>query len=265
LSIAVGWALGTAVGDTLYEHTPRLAFLLGGAMACLAGWMVLYRLPRFFAAEEVHEGHAPLHFRRNLLSFGTAWTQGVLEGGMIGFLTLYLRDEIGMTLERAGLITGGIMIGVIIFQVPVAWCADHMGRMRVLLSCYGVVIAGLCLLPFCGDSAWLVLWLFLVGACSGAFYPLGLAILGERLPQSGLARANAWFLAINCLGSLMGPDIMGEVMDRYGTGALFLTGLASVLLVLIMWAGVRFSAFLCCQPSQIETILDAATADRQAA
>jgi MFS family permease len=265
LSIAVGWALGTEVGDTLYKGNPRLAFIVGGVASLLAGFLIWSRLPRFFAAEEVYDGHAPLHVRRNLLSFGTAWSQGVLEGGMIGFLALYLRDEIGMSLERVGWITGGIMIGVILFQVPVAWCADHLGRVRVLLGCYAVTIAGLCLLPFCGDSIWLVTWLFLVGACSGAFYPLGLALLGERLPDSGLARANAWFLAINCLGSWMGPDVMGAVLDRYGTGALFFTGLAAVLLVLAVWAAVCLHDTLRRRRAFAVTSVDPVVVERQAA
>jgi MFS family permease len=184
---------------------------------------------------------------------------------MIGFLALYLRDEIGMSLERVGWITGGIMIGVILFQVPVAWCADHLGRVRVLLGCYAVSIAGLCLLPFCGDSIWLVIWLFLVGACSGAFYPLGLALLGERLPESGLARANAWFLAINCLGSWMGPDIMGAVLDRYGTGALFFTALAAVLLVLAVWGTVSLHDTLRRGRAFAEPSVDPVVVERQAA
>jgi MFS family permease len=137
-------------------------------------------------------------------------------------------------------LTSGLMIGVILFQVPVAWLADRLGRTPVLLGCHAVVIAGLGLLPGCGDSAWLAAWLFLVGACSGAFYPLGLALLGERLPDCRLARANSWFLAINCLGSLMGPGVMGEVMKRYGNRALFPTALAAVLLVLAAWAGRRW-------------------------
>jgi MFS family permease len=137
-------------------------------------------------------------------------------------------------------LTSSIMIGVILFQVPVAWFADRLGRTQVLLGCYGMVIAGLCFLPFCGDSAWLALWLFLVGACSGAFYPLGLAVLGERIAPSGLARANAWFLGVNCLGSWMGPDIMGFVMEQWGKRALFVTGLTAVVAVLVCWLGVRW-------------------------
>jgi MFS family permease len=231
LSIALGWALGNLVGLEMYSTAPELAFLQGGLAAAVACALILCGLPRWICTEERHPGHAPLHLRRNLFSFGTAWCQGFLEGGMIGFLALYLRDFMTMDEDRISWVTSSIMIGVILFQVPVAWFADRLGRTRVLTGCYGVVIVGLCLLPFCADSPWLVTWLFLVGACSGAFYPLGLAVLGERLPASSLARANAWFLSINCLGSLMGPSLMGEAVKHFDMRALFTVALASVLLV----------------------------------
>jgi MFS family permease len=79
----------------------------------------------------------------------------------------------------------------------------------------------LVLAPFSLQTSWLSFWLFLVGAFSGAFYPLGLSILGERIPESGLARANARYLAINCLGSLCGPVITGSVMERFGKPGMF--------------------------------------------
>jgi MFS family permease len=266
LAIAVGWALGNLVGLQMYDDfsSPKggdrpsfepwsstfspeflkgLPFVVGGAAAVLAGVVVWAWLPRLVSAEENSPARVPLHPGRNFLSFGTAWCQGFLEGGMVAFLSLYLLAK-GLDLDRVSWLTSSIMIGVILFQVPVAWFADRLGRTRVLLGCYAVVIAGLTLLPWCGDSAWLALWLFLVGACSGAFYPLGLAILGERIPSTGLARANAWFLAINCLGSLTGPDVMGVMMDWWGNEALLYTGLASVVLVLGGWFTWRFSAAL---------------------
>jgi MFS family permease len=79
-------------------------------------------------------------------------------------------------------------------------------------------------------------WLFLVGACSGAFYPLGLATLGERTPPAGLARANAWYLAINCVGSLIGPACTGHIMDRFGQRAMFAAGEFAVVVVIAAWA-----------------------------
>jgi hypothetical protein len=91
-------------------------------------------------------------------------------------------------------------------------------------------------------GAWL-LKLFLRGALvtEFAFYPLGLARLGERVPVAGLARANAWFLAINCLGSLMGPAMTGAVMDWFGRGALFAAGGGAVALVLVAWGALEAS------------------------
>src|SRR5262249_15537838 len=121
------------------------------------------------------------------------------------------------------------------FQVPVAWLADRLGRLSVLFGCYAVVAIGLLAVPLSSASAWLAAWLFLLGACSSAFYPLGLALLGERIAPSELARANAWYLALNCLGSLVGPLIMGWAMDLFGKRALFAVGEAAVLLVLAAW------------------------------
>jgi MFS family permease len=231
LSVAVGWALGNFVGLELYPLAPELAFLLGGLAAAIAGILILVWLPGWLSSEDGYLGRAPVHLKRNFFSFGTAWCQGFLEGGMIGFLALYLRDFMRLHEDRISWLTSSIMIGVILVQVPVGWFADRLGRRQVLYACYGVVIVGLVFLPFCGNSIWLATWLFLVGACSGSFYPLGLAMLGERLPPSSLARANAWFLAINCLGSWMGPSLMGEAVRHFDMRALFTVALASVLVI----------------------------------
>src|SRR6185437_16048322 len=97
-------------------------------------------------------------------------------------------------------------------------------RTQVLAGCNVVALLGAGCLMWTGGVGWLAVWLFVVGACSGAFYPLGLALLGERTPTSALSRAGAWFLAINCLGSVTGPVIAGKAMDLFGRGALFVSG-----------------------------------------
>src|SRR5205807_177843 len=180
----------------------------------------------------------PLDFRGNFLSFGSAWSQGFLEGGMVAFLSLYLL-ALGLSEQQAGWLISTTMVGVLLFQVPVAWLADRLGRLPVLLACYGLVAVGLIGLPLAGTSALLPVWLFVVGACSGAFYPLGLALLGERLPETELDRANAWYLSLECLGSLMGPALMGAARDWAGETAMFAVGEAAVLLVLGCWLALR--------------------------
>ncbi len=233
--IALGMALGTFVGMQMYEAAPRLAFLQGGLLAAAAAVVVLGWLPAGTVANEERQRRTPLDFRRNFLSYGSAWSQGFLEGGMVALLPIFLA-AVGITEGGMGWMMGGIMLGVIAFQMPVAWLADRLGRTRVLLGCYAVAILGLVMVPLGVGPFWLTLWLFLVGACSGAFYPLGLAILGERLPAEGIPRANAWYLSINCVGSLIGPTLTGFLMDRLGKGAMFGAGQVAVLSVVSVWA-----------------------------
>jgi MFS family permease len=134
---------------------------------------------------------------------------------------------------------GVTMIGVILFQVPVSWLADRRGRVPVLLGCYAVTLAGLALVPYCPGIVTLGCCLFAFGACSGAMYPLGLAILGEGLSESSLARGYAWYMAIECVGSLTGAPAMGAARDLWGDGAMFPVGATVVGLVVLVWFGLR--------------------------
>lgn len=233
-SIALGWALGSLVGLELYVDAPRLAFVFGGIISLIASLIFHLGVPPLPEAPVEEDSRAHIPWRSAFLSIGTVWAQGFLEGGMVSLLPVYLRGALGLSVHDIGWLTSGIMIGVILFQVPVAWLADRLGRIRVLVACYAAVIMGLAFLPFCEGGFWLAAWLFLVGACSGSFYPLGLAILGEKLPEAALARVNAIYLAMNCLGSLSGPVFMGIAMDLFSPSWLFVTGELAVLLVFVL-------------------------------
>jgi MFS family permease len=157
---------------------------------------------------------------------------------MIALLPIYLL-AIGFTEDGTSWLMSSTMLGVIAVQVPVAWLADRLGRQAVLLGCYVVAAVGMLVLPPLRGTAPLAFWLLLVAAGSAAFYPLGLALLGERTRSSGLARANAWFLGINCIGSLVGPIVAGTAMDWFGNQALFYSGEVAIVSVLVLSAVAR--------------------------
>ncbi len=233
-SMAIGIAGGTCVGMQLYPILPRLAFVLGGAATLISFGVLLVWLnwPELPAEDNAREGSIDL--AGNFLSYGVAWGQGFLEGSMVALMPVYLLAT-GLSQENVGWLMSSIMIGVITLQVPVAWLADRLGRTAVLMLCHAVTIAVLVTI-LCGVSVpLLAACLFLAGACSSAFYPLGLARLGERLPASLLARGSAWYLGINCLGSLIGPVVSGMAMDQFGRHALIASGLGAVCSVLIVW------------------------------
>jgi MFS family permease len=234
-SIALGMALGNLTALQMAPAAPRLAFLLGGA-AALAGTIVLLLWrPAAPAAEHEARSHFPLHPTRNALALGSGWAQGFLEGGMVALLPIYLLS-VGLSHEAVSYLMGGLMVGVILAQAPLAWLADRLGRSLVLAGCNAAALAGVGCLLWPGGVAWLAVWLFVVGACSGALYPLGLAVLGERTPPAGMSRAGAWFLAINCAGSLIGPVAAGATMSLFGRSALFVSGGGALAAVLAVWS-----------------------------
>jgi MFS family permease len=234
--MALGIAAGNWFGLQFYPDLPRLVFAVAGLPVLVAAGLIGL-CPGAFVPPEQEGGRCPeLAVGRNLLSFGSAWSQGFLEGGMVGHLAVYL-IAINMTENVASWVVSGIMVGVIVFQVPVAWLADRFGRTRALLGCYAATALALVVMPFCGPSGWLIGALLVAGACSTSFYPLGMTLLGERVPTSAVARGNARFLMFNCLGSLIGPAACGVAMDAFDNKrALFVVAEGAVLLVLVMWA-----------------------------
>jgi MFS family permease len=241
VSLTLGWAAGNWFGLGTAAEMPGFAFLIGALAAILSGGLIQLALPVPLVHCLTAGPRVRLGIRDNILGFGSAWAQGFLEGGMVAFLSLYLL-EIGLSEGQTGELTSATMLGVIAFQIPVAWLADRAGRLPMLMICYGMTAVGLTALPLTGSSGWLPVWLFTIGAFSGALYPLGLAYLGERLPRSELDRANAAFLSLECVGSLVGPAIMGVARDTGGDAAMFAMGTAAVLIVPVAWLVFRLGS-----------------------
>jgi len=241
VALTLGGALGLAMGPAIYEKSQMFGFYIGPMFPLLSALCLLGcpLSPACDSAEDSPGATDPLDWAGNVLNFGAGWCQGFLEGGLVAFLSLYLLS-LGMSKDLSGVLMGVTMAGVIVVQVPIGWLADRLGRKPVLLGCYAVVLLGLGLVPWCGASVWVGVWLAILGASSGALYPLGLALLGDRLRPGALVRAYSWFLALECIGSQMGAAAMGEARDRWGEASMFTVGLGAVGLVLAFALGTAW-------------------------
>ncbi len=233
VALTLGGALGLGAGLPLHQLGSPFAFCLAAGSAVVGAMLLMAGLPRWSEVAE-SESTEPHDVPANFLGYGSGWLQGFLEGGLVAFLGLYLLS-LGISHDEAGVVMGASLTGVIIFQVPVGWLADRLGRRNVLLGCYAVIAVGLLVLPLSPPGLGLTFWLFLLGACSGALYPLGLGLLSERIPEAGLARAYSLFMALECLGSVLGPIIMGRGRDWFGEAAMFPVALMALGLVLFAW------------------------------
>jgi MFS family permease len=90
VAVALGIALGNALAMQTESSQPRFAFLLGGAGALAALVVALIWRPLIGAEAEMSHGRAPVSFGRNILAFGSGWTQGIMEGIMVALLPIYL-------------------------------------------------------------------------------------------------------------------------------------------------------------------------------
>jgi MFS family permease len=232
--VALGLTLGSACGVPLMPYSAHLPYFIGGAITLLAMVLVVWGVPAQMAsANDDSTGWHPWH--RERLAFGAGAVQGFLEGGTFAFLTLYLLGR-DFTESFAGLLIGTLFSGVLVAQLPMCWLADRWGVARCVVACLLMLLIGSVLTPWVAGGL-LFLTLFLLGACCGALYPLGLALLGERVPSSLLARANAYYLTANCLGSLAGPLVIGLAIEFFGLTALFGVGAVAVAGVLLLAPG----------------------------
>jgi predicted MFS family arabinose efflux permease len=82
---------------------------------------------------------------------------------------------------------------------------------------------------------------FITGGIATGTYTLGLAILGQRFDAANLVSANAAFLVCYGAGTIIGPPLVGALMDRMGT-----TALPAAL------AFVSAAIFLCASAARLE-------------
>ena len=235
--MALGVGLGPVIGLQLYHRAPYLAFGLGGLTALLSVLLLWWGYPADIGIAS-DKAQRPLPWRDHMLSLGTGWFQGFLEGGMLTFLSAYLLGLGYAEAATSGLL-GALFLGVVLVQLPGAWLADTVGRLRVVLACHALVLVSLVVLPFCHGATALAAWLFVVGAACAFLYPLGLALLGERLVGGELATANAWYLACNCLGSLTGPWLMGLAIDAWGPRSMYAVAVGGGAAVFLAWGLLR--------------------------
>jgi MFS family permease len=234
VALTLGGGVGIGLGPNFFASLAVWPFWLAGLTVLVAALAFVRYRPTPSAPLEQAAERPSLPPARVFLSYGTAWSQGFLEGGMLAFLSLYLLS-LGLSKESTGLMLGASMVGILLFQVPVSWLGDLLGRTGVLLACYGVVAAGLWILPWLAPGMWLVVWLFLLGGCSGSFYPLGMALLGNQDTEARVAKAYAWYMILESVGSQMGPPLMGMARDRWGEPAMFVIGEIAVMAVLCAW------------------------------
>lgn len=204
--------------------------------------LVLMKLPDT-KPEKAEHGQLPeRRFRR---SWAWAWyalipalLYGYMEAGMNSNFPVYgLR--IGLDANQISSLLPFVGIGGLFLQLPLGILSDRFGRKKVLMS---AGIAGgvmFMLVPVAGTHFWCTLVLLTVaGGLVGSFFSLGLAYAADILPKALLPAANVVASFHFTIGSILGPNLGGQMINWISPGSMFI--LLGCFYLLFGVAGVLF-------------------------
>ncbi|MCG7381140.1 MFS transporter [Paenibacillus sp. ACRRY] len=204
--------------------------------------LVLMKLPDT-KPEKAEHGQLPeRRFRR---SWAWAWyalipalLYGYMEAGMNSNFPVYgLR--IGLDANQISSLLPFVGIGGLFLQLPLGILSDRFGRKKVLMS---AGIAGgvmFMLVPVAGTHFWWTLVLLTVaGGLVGSFFSLGLAYAADILPKALLPAANVVASFHFTIGSILGPNLGGQMINWISPGSIFI--LLGCFYLIFGAAGVLF-------------------------
>jgi MFS family permease len=213
--VASGIALGPFVLQIVGVYGPK-PFLTCAALALLVALPLLpywKTAPRIEHAED--SGYlqvvvvAPLAMLAGLVC-------GLGEQVAFSFLPVYAVGA-GVPAETGALWLSIFVIGNVVLQWPIGWLADHADRRAVLAGstlASAVLVAMLSLVSV--ESLAIIAVIGLWGGLSFSIYPVGLALLGQRIGGGDIARANTAYSMLYILGGLVGRPLAGGAMDAFG-------------------------------------------------
>lgn len=171
---------------------------------------------------------------------------GAAETLVFALMPVYA-ERISLSHTEIGLVMLAVAAGALVFQIPLGWIADRIGRRLILgISAALAAISPILTALVGADLTALLPLVFVQAGVTSALYTVGLSLLGERFTGGSIASANAAFIFAYGLGSLVGPPAGGVMMDVSGPAGLLgvLSGFAAAYLALILvrsWMTARGS------------------------
>ncbi|SDE88062.1 Predicted arabinose efflux permease, MFS family [Fontibacillus panacisegetis] len=238
MSYGLGFSLGP-LGIHLLPLGKLLPFVILAVLFVVMIMIVIVRMPDMHP-EKLEPGEGATE-RKYTLIYKLAWF-ALLPSLLYGYMESSMNSNFPIYGLRIGLSTGEIStllpffgIGGLILQLPLGILSDRFGRKGILMV--AGLLGGLMFLfvPLCGNQFWALVILFmLAGGLVGSFFSLGLAYAADLLPRHLIPAANVIASFHFSFGSIIGPNLGGQVMEMGRAGLLFtLLGSAYVIFSIV--------------------------------
>ncbi len=157
-----------------------------------------------------------------MLNFGHA-TALLVVGSTMAHLSIYLTEEQGFSLIRAGWLGTSLLATQLVGQMVGGWLGDRYSKRNMVMGAMVGHVIGMLLFTF-AQAPWMV-WAFVPfhGLAWGVRGPLLQAIRADYFGASSFGRIMGWSAMIMMLGTMSGPIIVGLLRDSTGTYTLGFT------------------------------------------
>lgn len=132
-------------------------------------------------------------------------------------------SRVGLSVGEISFFISAIYVAALVLQYPIGWLSDRMDRRRLII--WIAMLGGLgSLIAFIVPGSFLLIILSgaIVGGTSNPLYALLIAYTNDYLEKEDMAAASGGLLFINGLGAIMGPLIVGLMMDAIGDNGFWL-------------------------------------------
>jgi MFS family permease len=161
-------------------------------------------------------------------SFGA----GLVNGGVLALAPLYAAQHYGP--NAAVEFYSAAFVGSLLLQWPAGRVSDRIDRRLVIAGLTGLAAAAAFALALWSGQllSWSAVLLFLLwGAGALSFYGIAVAHMADRAEPGRLAQSAAGVLFVWAAGSILGPLIMGPLVDLFGVAGMFWFAGAAALCV----------------------------------
>lgn len=217
--ISVGMAGGPMIGTFLLDYGIIWPFLICTILSFCCLIFVIAYVPRNTISEH-SQNNVKISIWNLRHALVAAFIYGVFEATMMSMFPAYFLS-INVSKSSLSMIITSFFVGGILFQIPAGKISDKIGKPKSLVLFAVLLIVVLVLFAHFDSLSMSLILGFLAGALGGAFYPVGLSILPDKLKPEQLGAGNANFTFIYGMGSILGPIVIAFLMDWIDNKAVF--------------------------------------------
>ncbi len=141
--------------------------------------------------------------------------------------------------HEVSLFMGVFILGGFIFQYPLGWLSDSIGRKKVIIfSCIAGAIASILAMYQNGDSITFYALAAAVGGCTMPMYALCGVHTNDYLTPTQMVAASGTLVLVSSTGATLGSPLTAFAMDFFGPRAFYLS-LGGIMLAIASFALYR--------------------------